>query len=306
MASILQFFQRGLQKTKTTLFRGFQGLFGKSGEKWTAATYEQLEAALIGTDLGYEISSHLVSAIRDRYERGLIATSSDIMAVGREVILGLLQTGAPAGVHYAATAPTVIMLVGVNGSGKTTSAAKLAHYFMGQGKKVLLGAGDTFRAAGIEQLQIWGQRVGCPVVGGKQGGDAAAVAYDAVRSGRQRGMDVVIIDTAGRQHTRADLMNELAKVKRVISKEIPDAPHEIWLTVDASIGTNALIQAREFGKLFPLTGLILTKLDGTGKGGVVVAIRRELGHPVQFVGLGEQMDDLQPFDSESYARALFE
>ncbi len=305
MASILQFFQRGLQKTKTTLFRGLQGLFGKGGETWTAETYEQLEAALIGTDLGYEISSRLVAEIRDRYERGLIASSSDIMAAGREVILGLLQTGAPSVVHYAASAPTVIMLVGVNGSGKTTSAAKLAHYFQAQGKKVLLGAGDTFRAAGIEQLQIWGERVGCPVVGGKQGGDAAAVAYDAVRSGRQRGMDVVIIDTAGRQHTRADLMNELAKVKRVVAKEIPEAPHEIWLTVDASTGTNALIQAREFGKLFPLTGLILTKLDGTGKGGVVVAIRRELGYPVQFVGLGEQMDDLQPFDPESYAQALF-
>ncbi|MGI6356433.1 MAG: signal recognition particle-docking protein FtsY [Lentisphaerae bacterium] len=306
MASILQFFQRGLQKTKTSLVRGFQGLFGKGGEKWTAETYEQLEAALIGTDLGYEITDRLVSEIRDRYERGLIETSSDIMAVGREVILDLLQAGEPASVHFAETGPTVIMLVGVNGSGKTTSAAKLAHYFMQQGKKVLLGAGDTFRAAGIEQLQIWGERLGCPVVGGKQGGDAAAVAYDAVSAGRQRGMDVVIIDTAGRQHTRADLMNELAKVKRVISKEMPDAPHEIWLTVDASIGTNALIQAREFGKLFPLTGLILTKLDGTGKGGVVVAIRRELGYPVQFVGLGEQMDDLQPFDPESYVQALFE
>ncbi len=306
MASILQFFQRGLQKTKTTLFRGFQGLFGKGGEKWTAATYEQLEAALIGTDLGYEITDRLVSEIRDRYERGVIETSSDIMAIGREVILDLLHVGEPASVHYAETGPTVIMLVGVNGSGKTTSAAKLAHYFMQQGKKVLLGAGDTFRAAGIEQLQIWGQRLGCPVVGGKQGGDAAAVAYDAVSAGRQRGLDVVIIDTAGRQHTRADLMTELAKVKRVISKEMPEAPHEIWLTVDASIGTNALIQAREFGKLFPLTGLILTKLDGTGKGGVVVAIRRELGYPVQFVGLGEQMDDLQPFDPESYVQALFE
>lgn len=306
MASIFQFFQRGLQKTKTSLFRGLQNLFGGDETSWDEATYEQLEAALIGTDLGVEISSGLVKEIRDRYERGLITTSSDIMAVGQEVILQLLQTGTQPGVRYASTAPTVIMLVGVNGSGKTTSAAKLAHYFMGQGKKVLLAAGDTFRAAGIEQLQIWGQRVGCPVVGGKQGGDAAAVAYDAVCSGRQRGVDVVIIDTAGRQHTRADLMNELAKIKRVVAKEMPEAPHETWLTVDASTGTNALIQAREFGKLFPLTGLILTKLDGTGKGGVVVAIKREMGHPVQFVGLGEQMDDLQPFDPENYARALFE
>ena len=202
--------------------------------------------------------------------------------------------------------PTVVMMVGVNGSGKTTSIAKLAHYYMNQGKKVLLGAGDTFRAAGVEQLCIWAERLGCPVVGGKHGGDAAAVAFDAVRSGRQKGVDMVFIDTAGRQHTRADLMGELEKVKRVISKEYPGAPHEIWLTVDSSIGTNALVQAREFGRLFPISGLILTKLDGTGKGGVVVAIKDELGYPVRFVGLGEQLEDIQPFDAEAFSRALFE
>ncbi len=201
--------------------------------------------------------------------------------------------------------PTVILMVGVNGSGKTTTCAKLANYFRNQGKNVLLGAADTFRAAGVEQLKIWGKRLGIQVVGGRQGGDAAAVAFDAVKAGKQRNADFVIIDTAGRQHTRLDLMNELSKVKRVISKESPDAPHEIWLTVDASIGSNALVQAREFGKLFPITGLILTKLDGTGKGGVVVAIKEELGYPVRFVGLGEQVDDLQPFDKDAFVEALF-
>jgi fused signal recognition particle receptor len=246
----------------------------------------------------------LVNEIRDRYERGLIATGEDILAVARESILASLPA-APPPMQEAADGPTVVMMVGVNGSGKTTSVAKLAHYFSAAGKKVLLAAGDTFRAAGIEQLCIWGERVGCPVVAGKHGGDAAAVAFDAVRAGKQRAMDMVLIDTAGRQHTRRDLMAELEKVKRVVSKEMPDAPHEIWLTVDASTGSNALTQAREFGKLFPITGLILTKLDGTGRGGVVVAINEELGYPVRFVGLGEQLDDLQPFVAADFVNALF-
>ena len=304
MPSLFQFFQRGLQKTKTSLLRSLQGILGTQTGAWTAETYERLEAALIATDLGVEISARLVNEIRDRYERGLIATGEDVLAVARESILASLPTSSSP-MHEAVAGPTVVMMVGVNGSGKTTSVAKLAHYFAASGKKVLLAAGDTFRAAGIEQLCIWGERVGCPVVAGKHGGDAAAVAFDAVRSGKQRGMDMVLIDTAGRQHTRRDLMAELEKVKRVISKEMPDAPHEIWLTVDASTGTNALNQAREFGKLFPITGLVLTKLDGTGRGGVVVAINEELGYPVRFVGLGEQVDDLQPFVATDFVKALF-
>ena len=286
MASIFEFFKRGLQKTKTSLMRRISGIFG--GEKaWDQDTYDELEAALVSTDLGVNISGKLVAEVKDRYERGLIKTGEDIMAVAKDSILKLLSENGQPEINHAANGPTVIMMVGVNGSGKTTSVAKLAHYFMKQGKSVLLGAGDTFRAAGVEQ-------------------DAAAVAFDAVRSGTQKGVDYVIIDTAGRQHTRRDLMDELAKVKRIIGKECPEAPHEIWLTVDSSIGTNALIQAREFGKLFPITGLILTKLDGTGKGGVVVAIKQELGYPVRFIGLGEQVDDLQPFDQEAFVKALFE
>ena len=304
MSGLFDFFKRGLQKTKTALMRTFSGIFSDV-KTWDATTYANLEKALIATDLGATISKELVAEIKDRYERGLIATENDVIAVAKERILAILAEGAPAVLNKPAEGPTVILMVGVNGSGKTTSTAKLAHHFMGQGASVILGAGDTFRAAGIEQLKIWGERLGCPVVAGKHGGDAASVAFDTVRSAKQRGCDYAIIDTAGRQHTRKDLMDELAKVKRVISKELPDAPHNIWLTVDASTGSNALIQAREFGKLFPITGLILTKLDGTGKGGIVVAIRRELGYPVHFVGLGEQMDDLQPFDSQSYVDALF-
>lgn len=304
MASVFEFFKRGLQKTTTSLVRKVKGIFG--GETtWNAESYEALEAALIGTDLGVVISGQLVAEVKDRYERGEIKTGEDIMAVAQETVLSLLATDSDKPMTVAEEGPTVIMMVGVNGSGKTTTCAKLAHYLMKQGKTVLLGAGDTFRAAGVEQLKIWGERLGVPVVGGRQGGDAAAVAFDAVTSGSQKGIDYVIIDTAGRQHTRRDLMDELSKVQRIIGKAKPDAPHEIWLTVDSSIGTNALVQAREFGKLFPITGLILTKLDGTGKGGVVVAIKRELGYPVRFVGLGEQVDDLQPFDQESFVKALF-
>ncbi|MBP5641403.1 MAG: signal recognition particle-docking protein FtsY [Victivallales bacterium] len=305
MASILDFFKRGLQKTKTSLFRRIQSIFGGKDGQWDDEVYEDLEAALIGTDLGAAISAKLVADVKDRYERGLIATGDDIMRVARETVQAILDKGEETEMHLAESGPTVILMVGVNGSGKTTTCAKLAHFFQKQGKSVLLGAGDTFRAAGVEQLKIWGERLGIPVVGGRQGGDAAAVAFDAVKSGRQRNVDYVIIDTAGRQHTRLDLMNELSKVKRVIAKENPEAPHEIWLTVDASIGSNALVQAREFGKLFPITGLVLTKLDGTGKGGVVVAIKEELGYPVRFVGLGEQMDDLQPFDKNAFVEALF-
>jgi fused signal recognition particle receptor len=304
MASLLQFFQRGLQKTKTSLLRNLQGILGRDTGVWTAETYERLEAALIATDLGVEISMRLVKEIRDRYQRGLIATGEDVLAVARESILASLPSSPPP-MREAAEGPTVLLLVGVNGSGKTTSVAKLAHHFSSSGKKVLMAAGDTFRAAGIEQLCLWGERIGCPVVAGKHGGDAAALAFDAVRAGKQRGMDMVLIDTAGRQHTRRDLMAELEKIKRVISKENPDAPHEVWLTVDASTGTNALNQAREFGKLFPISGLVLTKLDGTGRGGVVVAINEELGYPVRFVGLGEQVDDLQPFQAEDFVKALF-
>lgn len=306
MRSIFQVFQRGLQRTRTSLVRRIQALF-EDTEHWDEAAYERLEAALIGADLGVDVNLRLVDEIRDRYKRGLIASADDILEAARQDILGLLShQNRPDTVPLADVSPTVVLMVGVNGSGKTTTAAKLAHLWKEDGRTVILAACDTYRAAGTEQLQLWGERVGCQVVAGKQGGDSAAVAFDAVTAARRRTADVVIVDTAGRQHTRRDLMGELAKIRRTVGKACEGAPHEVLLTLDASTGTNAITQAREFGRQCEVTGLILTKLDGTGKGGVVVGIRRELGYPVYFVGLGEKMEDLQPFSAELFTRALLE
>ena len=303
MFSLFEKFSQGLQKTKTAIARGIEGLFSDT-KPWTDETYEELEVALLSTDLGPEVTLKLVADIRDRYSRGLIATAADVYGIVRADVVRIVHDERPL-LKANPAGPTVILMVGVNGSGKTTTVAKLAHRWRQEGKSVLLAACDTFRAAGAVQLEIWAERLGIPVVAGKTGNDAAAVAYDAVRAAVQRQADILVIDTAGRQHTRRELMDELGKMRRTIAKAMPGAPHEVWLTVDASTGTNALIQAREFGKLCEVTGLVLTKLDGTGKGGVVVAIRRELGYPVKFVGLGEAADDLQPFSGEEFARALF-
>ena len=303
--SLFGFFKKGLEKTKTAIVHGIQSVFTEV-KVWDDDAYRKLEKALLATDLGPAVTAQLIADLKDRYSRGQISTGTDIIAACEEKIVGILTAGGTAPISRNPDGPTVILMVGVNGSGKTTTIAKLAHHFMEQGAKVVLGAGDTFRAAGAIQMGVWAQRLGCPVVEGKLGGDSAAVAFDAVKSGQRQNADYVIIDTAGRQTTRGDLMAELEKVKRITGKAMPGAPHEIWLTVDASIGGSALSQAREFGKLFPITGLVLTKLDGTGRGGVVVAIRQELGYPVRFVGLGEAMDDLKEFDAALFAKAMFE
>lgn len=303
--SLFGFFKRGLEKTKTAIVHSIQSVFTETAV-WDDAAYGRLEKALLATDLGPAVTAELIADLRDRYSRGLISTGTDIIAACKEKIAAIMTEGGTPPVNLNPDGPTVILMVGVNGSGKTTSIAKLAHLFMERGSKVVLGAGDTFRAAGAIQMGVWAQRLGCTVVEGKLGGDSAAVAFDAVKAGERQRADYVIIDTAGRQTTRGDLMAELEKVKRIAAKALPGAPHEIWLTVDASIGSSALNQAREFGKLFPITGLILTKLDGTGRGGVVVAIKKELGYPVRYVGLGEAVDDLQEFEPEAFAKALFE
>lgn len=305
MKSVFSIFQRGLQKTKTSLVRRIRGLF-QDIKTWDEAAYERLEATLISADLGFDASVRIVDSIRDRYERGLIQSAEDVLDVARCDIVETFEQSPPTPFALNDFPPTVVLVAGVNGSGKTTTTAKLAHLLKSDGKSVILAACDTYRAAGIEQLQIWGERVGCPVVAGKPGGDAAAVAFDAVQSGRNQNADAVLIDTAGRQHTRKDLMAELEKVRRTVGKACPGAPHRVLLTLDASTGMNALIQAREFGRTCQVTGLVLTKLDGSGKGGIVVAIQRELGYPVLFVGLGESLDDLQPFEPQAFARALFE
>ncbi len=302
--SLFSIFKRGLQKTAASVTRSISGLF--TGEKaWNAHTFEELEYALIAADFGVRASQELVAELKDEYQLGKIATGADIFAEATRLVTQVLrQNQRP--IHRAPDGtPTVILLVGVNGSGKTTTIGKLAACWRSAGKKVLLGASDTFRAAAVEQLKLWGERTGSPVVSGQSNADPASVAFSAVRNGMEQHMDYILIDTAGRQQTRKALMDELSKIVRAIGKACPGAPHEVWLTVDASLGSNALSQAREFGKSAPLTGLVLTKLDGTGKGGMTVAVHREFDLPTFFTGFGEAPEDLQEFDPEMYAQALF-
>ena len=300
---IFDIFKKGLQKTKTSILRSFESMFSGT-QKWDASTYRKLEESLISADLGVNVTMALVKDIKDRYERGEIKTADDIIQIGSETLTKILSEG-NTGINENPNGLTVILMVGVNGSGKTTTTGKLAWKLKQEGKSVMLAACDTFRAAAIEQLKLWGERVDCPVIAGKHGGDAAAVAFDATKSAMAKGVDYLIIDTAGRQHTRADLMEELPKILRTIKKNMPEAPHEVILVVDGSTGTNALIQARQFGEACGVTGLAVTKLDGTGKGGVVVAIKDEKKFPIHYVGLGEQPEDLQAFDPKMYADAIF-
>jgi fused signal recognition particle receptor len=303
MKSIFSIFKRGLEKTATKVTRTISGIF--SGVKsWDASTFDDLEAILISADFGVAASTRIVGDIRDRYERGVIGSSEDIIQVAAATVTSILsQHQRP--IRFAVGMPTVILMVGVNGSGKTTSIGKLASHFKADGKKVMLAACDTFRAAAVEQLQLWGTRTDVPVVSAKHGADPASVAFDAVQSALAKKVDVLLIDTAGRQHNHKALMEELAKIRRSIGKLYPEAPQEVWLTVDASLGGNVVHQAREFSKTTGVTGLILTKLDGTGKGGMVVALHQDFELPTFFVGLGEQPEDLQPFSPEFYASALF-
>jgi fused signal recognition particle receptor len=250
------------------------------------------------------VTTQIVDAVRKAYEtQG--GTGLDVFGIAsREVEKNLASN--QAGLRETPGGLTVISIVGVNGTGKTTTSAKLAHYAQLQKKTALLAACDTFRAAAIEQIKLWGQRLKIEVIAGAYGSDPAAVAHDAVSAAQKRKADFLFIDTAGRLHTKHNLMKELQKLHRVIGKQLPGAPHEVLLVLDATTGMNALNQAREFNKAVPLTGLIVTKLDGTSKGGMVVAIQKELGLPIKFIGLGEQADDLQPFDAKQFAQALFE
>jgi len=252
------------------------------------------------------MTAQISAAVKKGYEtQG--GAGLDYLAIARaEIEKSLLSPTHPAALKKAAQGPTVVSVVGVNGTGKTTTSAKLAHYLQTQKQTVLLAACDTFRAAAIEQLKLWGARLKVEVVAGAYGADPAAVAHDAVTAAQARHADYLFIDTAGRLHTKHNLMQELQKLHRVIGRQLAGAPHEVLLVLDATTGMNALVQAREFNKAVPLTGLIVTKLDGTSKGGMVVAIQKELGLPIKFIGLGEQPDDLQPFDAKQFAQALFE
>ncbi len=295
-------FKAGLQKSHQKLAHEIKRIVTRS-PKLDAAALEELEAALIGADLGMGMTTQIVEAVKKAYETqgggGL-----DVFAVAeREVETSLASNQAE--LRAAPEGVTVVSIVGVNGTGKTTTAAKLAHFVQGRGQTTLLAACDTFRAAAIEQIKLWGQRLKVEVIAGAYGADAASVAHDAVAAAQARQAKYLFVDTAGRLHTKHNLMQELQKLHRVMGKLLPGAPHEVLLVLDATTGMNALNQAREFHKAVPLSGLVVTKLDGTSKGGMVVAIQKELGLPIKFIGLGEQPDDLQPFDAKQFAQALF-
>jgi fused signal recognition particle receptor len=263
-----------------------------------ASTLEEIEETLIQTDLGLELTEILIERLR-KVDRKETARLNDILLA--ELSTLIQPTTAPA---IVPAKPTVILIVGVNGTGKTTTIGKLAAKFTTEGKRVLICAADTFRAAAYEQLRIWAERSGVEFIGNPQSKDPSAIAFDAARAAQARQADILLIDTAGRLHTKSNLMEELAKVKRVIAKVIPEAPHETWLVLDATVGQNGLIQAREFQKTAGVTGLILTKLDGTAKGGIALAIHHELNIPIRFLGVGEKIGDLVEFRPEEYIRSL--
>ena len=288
----------GLEKTRRQMGGVFAEFTGENEE-----FYDELEEALILADSGADTAFKAVSALREKVrEEGLIG-KTEIKAALVEILTGFLSVGSFE--LKLDTKPSVILMVGVNGVGKTTTIGKLAAKYSAEGKKVLLAAGDTFRAAAAEQLTVWAERSGAEIVKHGEGSDPGAVVFDALTAAKARGTDIVIIDTAGRLHNKANLMNELSKMRRIISRELPEVPCETLLVLDATTGQNAVAQAQAFSQVTGLSGVILTKLDGTAKGGVVVAVAAALGIPVRFIGVGEQLDDLRPFDADAFAAALF-
>ena len=265
---------------------------------------DELEETLIMSDVGVKTTERLMADVRKGIKKKDINTPEDLKPFLAEKISEILSTGSDE-TRIASAGPTVLLVIGVNGVGKTTTIGKLAAYYKEQGKSVMLAAADTFRAAAIDQLQIWGDRTGVPVIRHEEGSDPAAVAFDAVKAARARGVDILIIDTAGRLHTKSNLMEELKKIHRVIRREIAEAPHETLLVLDATTGQNAISQADLFQKAAAITGIVLTKLDGTAKGGVIIGLKSELSMPVKWIGVGEGVDDLRPFIAKDFARALF-
>jgi fused signal recognition particle receptor len=297
-----QKFKDGLLKTQARLTHEIKRIVTRS-PKLTGDSIEELESALLGADLGVAVTTQILAAVRKAYETQGRSGLDFFDIAAREVVASLSSNDVA--LRRQTDGVTVVSIVGVNGTGKTTTAAKLAWLLQSRGDSVLLAACDTFRAAAIEQIKLWGQRLNVTVVAGAYNADPAAVAHDAIVAAQSRNARYLLVDTAGRLHTKHNLMQELQKVHRVMDKKLPGAPHETLLVLDATTGMNALTQAREFHKAVTLTGLVVSKLDGTSKGGMVVAIQKELGLPIKYVGLGEQPDDLQPFDPKSFAEALF-
>ncbi len=308
--SLLDRLKQSVAKTRSQLAARVEDIF-RGEKRIDPAALATLENALLATDLGMRTTREVLDAVRQQLERNALRDSDALKAAVKSQLLAILRA-APASNNGAGPAapgdgePQVLFVVGVNGTGKTTTIGKLAHRLHKQGQKVVLAAGDTFRAAATEQLSIWAQRTGSELIHQKPGADPAAVVFDALSAARARHADAVIVDTAGRLHTKSNLMAELEKMRRTAAKIIPGAPHDILLVMDATTGQNGLAQAREFTATAGITGIVLTKLDGTAKGGIVVAIVRELGLPVRFVGTGESADDLVPFDAETFVNSLFD
>jgi fused signal recognition particle receptor len=297
-------FKEGLTKTRSA-FEKVEDLVRRY-KRIDEEFYEELEEILIAADVGVTTVMELVDELRSEARKQRIENAHDLQPILSEKLVGLLQEkDEDTSLNVEDGRLNIILFVGVNGVGKTTTIGKMAHMFKSQGKKVVLAAGDTFRAGAIDQLEVWGERVGVEVVKQQQGSDPAAVIYDGIQAARSKKADVLLCDTAGRLQNKVNLMEELAKIKRVIQREVPGAPHETLLVLDATTGQNALSQAKAFSESAELSGIVLTKLDGTAKGGIVIAIRNELNIPVKYVGLGEKMDDLQPFNAEQFVHALF-
>ena len=293
--------REGLGKTRDALMGGIESVM-RSFVKIDEDFLDELEEILITSDVGVGASEEIIEELRERIRDDRIKTREDTMAALREIISGMIGESEPLKLD---TVPSVILVIGVNGAGKTTSVGKISARLKAEGKKVVVAAADTFRAAAIDQLAVWCERAGVTLIKQSEGSDPAAVVYDAANYARSKGADVLIVDTAGRLHNKKNLMNELAKINRVIDRELPGASRENLLVLDATTGQNAIIQAKEFGEAADITGLVLNKLDGTTKGGIVLSIRRELGLPVKFIGVGEKIDDMQPFDAQEFITALF-
>lgn len=293
--------KEGLKKTRNAVVNQIDGML-KSFTKIDEELFEELEELLVMGDVGVKTASKITEELRVRVKKEGVTDPNEVHRLLEEITADMLRGGEELNLN---TRPSIILVIGVNGVGKTTTIGKLANNLRMQGKSVLLAAADTFRAAAIDQLEIWAERAQCDIVKQKEGSDPAAVVYDAISAAKARGTDIIIADTAGRLHNKKYLMDELGKITRIIDRELPDADKEFLIVLDATTGQNAVNQAREFKNSAGITGIVLTKLDGTAKGGVVLSVKEELGVPVKYIGVGEQIDDLQPFDADSFAKALF-
>ena len=302
--------EQALERTRKGWFSSISGIFDRG--KIDEQVWDELEELLIGADTGVSTTHKVLGEVQMRVEKERIKDGEQVKAILKEELVAILRTGGEKGRIWGeeeappSDRPAVILIVGVNGTGKTTSVAKLAQAYREDGEKVVVAAADTFRAAAIEQLKSWGEIVGADIVAHKQGADPGAVVFDAMSAAESRNADVVLIDTAGRLHTKFNLMEELGKIRRVIERKVPEGPDEVMLVLDATTGQNALVQAKAFAEVVPITALCLTKLDGTSKGGIVFAVSDQLGIPVRFIGTGEQPEDLTPFDAEEFVEALFQ